>query len=69
VSTIICPACDSSIEVDEDVLILANRFRCEECEALLEVAADDPIAIDWIPEEEYDDDEDDDEDDDDDDDD
>ena len=65
-STIICPACDSSIEVDEDVLILSNRFRCEEREALLEVAADDPIEIDWIPEEEYDDDEDDDDDDDDD---
>jgi predicted Zn finger-like uncharacterized protein len=47
-STIVCPACDSSIEVDEDALSLANRFRCEECEALLEVANEDPLEIEWV---------------------
>ncbi len=47
-ATIICPACDSSIEVDEDALTLANRFRCEECEALLEVANEDPLEIEWV---------------------
>jgi predicted Zn finger-like uncharacterized protein len=50
-STIVCPACDSSIEVDEDALTLANRFRCEECEALLEVANEDPLEIEWVLEE------------------
>jgi len=50
-STIVCPACDSSIEVDGDALTLTNRFRCEECEALLEVANEDPLEIDWVFEE------------------
>ncbi len=57
---IICPACDSSIEVDEDALTLANRFRCEECEALLEIANEDPLEIEWVLEEADENDEDDD---------
>ena len=64
-TTIVCPACDNSIEVDEDALTLNNRFRCEQCEALLEVANEDPLKIDWVVEE-ADEDEDDDDDDDDD---
>ena len=59
-ATIVCPACDSSIEVDEDALTLANRFRCEECEALLEVANEDPLEIEWVLEEADEDNEDDD---------
>lgn len=49
--TVTCPACDQTIDVDEDVE-LSEVIVCESCDRELEVASLDPVVLEEFEEEE-----------------
>jgi hypothetical protein len=56
---VMCPECDSEIDIDEMDVDVGDELSCSECGALIRVANDSPLELELA-----DDDEDDDEDDD-----
>lgn len=66
---LICPKCDSEIDVEEEDVDEGDTLQCDECGTALKVASTGPIELEAADDKEDDDDDDDDLDDDDDDDD
>jgi hypothetical protein len=65
---VMCPECDSEIDIDEMDVDVGDELSCSECGALIRVASDSPLELELADEDEdEDEDEDDDLDDDDDD--
>ena len=47
-----CPECDSPIDIDEFDADLGDELSCSECGALLRVAAESPLEVELIDDEE-----------------
>ena len=54
---VMCPECDSPVDLEEDGVERGETVQCEECGAELEVVALDPIEVAPVEEAGYDDEE------------
>ena len=61
---VMCPECDSEIDIDEMDVDVGDELSCSECGALIRVANDSPLELELADEDEDEDDDDDDLDDD-----
>jgi alpha-aminoadipate carrier protein LysW len=51
---VVCPLCDSELELNEDDLDEGDDITCEECGADLRVVGIDPLELELVEEEEED---------------
>jgi len=51
---VVCPECDNPLDIEED-LDRGETLQCEECGAVLEVIAVDPVELSAVEESGYDD--------------
>ena len=61
---VMCPECDSEIDIDEMDVDVGDELSCSECGALIRVANDSPLELELADEDEDEDEDDDDLDDD-----
>lgn len=57
--SVICPECDSPIDVDEHDVDIGDELTCSECGSLLRVSSDSPLELELADEDDDLDDEDD----------
>ncbi|MCC7240669.1 MAG: hypothetical protein IT180_01985 [Acidobacteria bacterium] len=62
--SVICPECDSDIELDELEVEIGDELTCSECGSLLRVVNDSPVELESDDEDDLDDEDDDDDEDD-----
>jgi hypothetical protein len=65
--SVICPECDSDIDIDESDVDIGDELTCSECGSLLRIVNDSPVEFEVADDDDLDEDDEDDEDDDDDD--
>ena len=56
---VMCPECDSEIDIDEMDVDVGDELSCSECGALIRVANDSPLELELADEDEDEDDDDD----------
>lgn len=49
-----CPECDAELDIDEADVEIGDELSCAECGALLRVASDDPLELDFADEDDED---------------
>jgi alpha-aminoadipate carrier protein LysW len=59
VMSVVCPECDSPLDIDADDVEEGEVIQCEECGTDLEVVSSDPLELAPVDEEGYDEEEDD----------
>lgn len=53
--SVVCPECDSPLDIDLDEVEEGEVVQCEECGTALEVVSSDPLELAPVDEEGYDD--------------